>query len=209
MLGAHVDRAAEIVGAVARMSLVPVFAKLPLHARPRAIARAVVRAGANGLTIGGSPPALDIESIGSVRARGGHRMAQRPRPPPLTLRAVFDVSRAVPETRGRGRRYPNGSDAVEAPARRRVGGPGRHGGADRPGGARRDRAGHRALPEGEGARVARRRPRCDFACRRVRRGSRRGRVIPRPDEPADRRARCVRSRPAERLAPRSRPTSAC
>ena len=32
ILGAHVDRAAEIAGAVARMSLVPVFAKLPMNA---------------------------------------------------------------------------------------------------------------------------------------------------------------------------------
>ena len=32
VLGAHVDRAAEIAGAVARMSLVPVFAKLPMNA---------------------------------------------------------------------------------------------------------------------------------------------------------------------------------
>ena len=29
VLGAHADRAAEIVGAVARMSTIPVFAKLP------------------------------------------------------------------------------------------------------------------------------------------------------------------------------------
>ncbi len=46
MLGAHVDRAAEIAGAVARMSMVPVFAKLPMHASELpAIAQAVVRAG--------------------------------------------------------------------------------------------------------------------------------------------------------------------
>ena len=53
-LGVHVDRAVEVVGAVARMSLVPTFAKLPIHAPDVGeLARAVVRAGAHGVTVGG------------------------------------------------------------------------------------------------------------------------------------------------------------
>ncbi|MGZ8581047.1 MAG: dihydroorotate dehydrogenase [Actinomycetota bacterium] len=100
MLGAHVDRAAEVAGAVARMSMVPVFAKLPMHASDLPeIAAAVVRAGATGLTIGGSPPALDVQperlrpGLGSVTG-----WLSGPALLPMTLRAVFDVSRAVPDT---------------------------------------------------------------------------------------------------------------
>ena len=46
VLGAHADRAAEIVGAVARMSMIPVFAKLPASTPDIVeLARGVVRAG--------------------------------------------------------------------------------------------------------------------------------------------------------------------
>lgn len=100
MLGVHADRAAEIAGAVARMSLVPVFAKLPAHASELPeIARAVVRAGVTGVTIGGSPPALDVRAdrlrpgLGAVTG-----WLSGPALLPLTLRAVFDVARAVPDT---------------------------------------------------------------------------------------------------------------
>ncbi len=49
VLGAHADRAAEIAGAVARMSFVPVFAKLPVQATDLPeIARAVVRPASRG-----------------------------------------------------------------------------------------------------------------------------------------------------------------
>jgi dihydroorotate dehydrogenase (NAD+) catalytic subunit len=55
-IGAHVDRAAEIVGAVARMSLVPTFAKLSLDSPDVVtVAEAVVRAGprrGHGLAVG-------------------------------------------------------------------------------------------------------------------------------------------------------------
>ena len=100
MLGAHVDRAAEIAGAVARMSMVPVFAKLPMHASELpAIAQAVVRAGVTGVTIGGSPPALDVRSDRLRPGLGGVTgWLSGPCLLPMTLRAVFDVSRAVPET---------------------------------------------------------------------------------------------------------------
>lgn len=99
-LGVHLDRAAEIVGAVARMSLVPTFAKLPLAAPDLAeIAIAVVRAGAHGLTIGGPPPAMGVQparlrpSLGAVTG-----WSSGPAMKPLMLRAVFEVARAVPET---------------------------------------------------------------------------------------------------------------
>ena len=100
MLGAHVDRAGEIAGAVARMSLVPVFAKLPMHASELpAVAQAVVRAGVSGVTIGGSPPALDVRSDRLRPGLGGVTgWLSGPALLPMTLRAVFDVSRAVPDT---------------------------------------------------------------------------------------------------------------
>jgi dihydroorotate dehydrogenase (NAD+) catalytic subunit len=100
MLGAHVDRAAEVTGAVARMSMVPVFAKLPMHASDLPeVARAVVRAGASGLTIGGPPPALDVRPERLRPGLGGVTgWLSGPALLPMTLRAVFDVSRAVPDT---------------------------------------------------------------------------------------------------------------
>ena len=100
MLGAHVDRAAEVAGAVARMSMVPVFAKLPMHASDLPeVARAVVRAGATGLTIGGPPPALDVRPERLRPGLGGVTgWLSGPALLPMTLRAVFDVSRAVPDT---------------------------------------------------------------------------------------------------------------
>ena len=100
MLGAHVDRAAEVAGAVARMSMVPVFAKLPMHASDLPeVARAVVRAGATGLTIGGPPPALDVRPERLRPGLGGVTgWLSGPAVLPMTLRAVFEVSRAVPDT---------------------------------------------------------------------------------------------------------------
>src|SRR5438034_6935031 len=63
VLGAHPDRLNEIVGAVARMSLVPVFAKLPGACDDIVgLARTAVRAGATGVTLLASPPALGLRS---------------------------------------------------------------------------------------------------------------------------------------------------
>jgi len=100
VLGTHLDRAAEIAGAVARMSMVPVFAKVPMHASELPeIARAVVRAGATGLTVGGPPPALDVRSERLRPGLGGVTgWLSGPALLPMTLKAVFDVSRAVPDT---------------------------------------------------------------------------------------------------------------
>ena len=138
MLGAHADRAAEVAGAVARMSLVPVFAKLPWAVTDLPeIANAVVRAGVSGVTIGGSPPALDVQPERLRPGLGGVTgWLSGPALLPMTLRAVFDARaddarhpgdrrRGHPHRRGRGRGVP----------RRRVGGAGRHRDADRSGGA--------------------------------------------------------------------------
>ena len=99
-LGVHADRASEVVGAVARMSLVPTFAKLPLHAPDVGdLAQAVVRAGAHGVTVGGSPPALAVipdrlrPALGSVTG-----WLSGPVLKPLMLRAVLEVARVVPDT---------------------------------------------------------------------------------------------------------------
>ena len=99
VLGEYVDRTAEVVGAVARMSLVPVFAKIPMAASQLPeLARAAVRAGAHGLTIGGPPLALGVRASDLRPALGGVTgWMSGPALKPLTLRAVFEVSRAVPD----------------------------------------------------------------------------------------------------------------
>ena len=98
VLGAHADRLNEIVGAVARMSLVPVFAKLPGACDDTVgLARTAVRAGATGVTLSASPPALGLEAtrdrprIGIVTG-----WLSGPALKPVTLRAVFDVAQALP-----------------------------------------------------------------------------------------------------------------
>jgi dihydroorotate dehydrogenase (NAD+) catalytic subunit len=100
VLGAHVDRVSEIVGAVSRMSLVPVFAKLPGGVDDvGGLARAAVRAGATGITVSGPPPALGADAsrlapeLGAVTG-----WLSGPALKPLTLRAVFEAARAVPDT---------------------------------------------------------------------------------------------------------------
>ena len=99
MLGSNVERAIEIVGAVARMSAVPVFAKLPA-ATPDLIemARGVVRAGAHGLTVLDSPGAMGVETS-TLRPTLGPVTGwlSGPALKPLTLRAVFDIARHLPE----------------------------------------------------------------------------------------------------------------
>jgi dihydroorotate dehydrogenase (NAD+) catalytic subunit len=97
VLGAHADRVTEIVGAVARMSLVPVFAKLPGGVDVVPLAVAAARAGATGLTLTGSPPALAVDMAASRPALGGTTgWLAGPALKPLTLRAVADVARALP-----------------------------------------------------------------------------------------------------------------
>ena len=100
LLGAHPERAIEIVGAVARMSMVPVFAKLPAVTTDLVeLARGVVRAGAHGLTLLDAPQAMTVDAntlkpgLGAVTG-----WLSGPALKPVTLRAVFDVGRALPET---------------------------------------------------------------------------------------------------------------
>jgi dihydroorotate dehydrogenase (NAD+) catalytic subunit len=99
VMGEHVDRTGEIVGAVARMSLVPVFAKLPMTATELPeLAQACIRAGAHGLTIGGPPAALGVSSATLRPALGPVTgWMSGPALKPLTLRAVFEAARVVPE----------------------------------------------------------------------------------------------------------------
>jgi dihydroorotate dehydrogenase (NAD+) catalytic subunit len=98
-LGVHLERTAEIAGAVARMTLVPVFAKIPLHAPDLVeICHAAVRAGVHGLTLGGPPPALSIDEQGLRPSLGTvFGWLSGPAVRPLTLRAVLEVTRAMPE----------------------------------------------------------------------------------------------------------------
>ena len=99
VLGAHPDRAAEIVGAVARMSMVPVFAKLPSSSPDIVeLARGVVRAGAHGLTLLDSPPAMGVDAA-TLRPTLGPVVGwlSGPALKPMTIRAVFEVARAMPE----------------------------------------------------------------------------------------------------------------
>lgn len=116
VLGAHVDRVTEIVGAVARMSLVPVFAKIPGGVDVVPLAIAAARAGATCLTLTDSPPALAIDAAATRAALGGPTgWLAGPAVKPLMLRSVADVARALPRMpliASGGVRTP--TDAVEA-----------------------------------------------------------------------------------------------
>jgi dihydroorotate dehydrogenase (NAD+) catalytic subunit len=100
VLASRPDRAAEIVGAVARMASVPVFAKLP-PLLPELVhtARACVRAGAHGLTLIDAVPALGVDA-GALRPELGAVTGWLSGPAirPLALRAVHEVARELPET---------------------------------------------------------------------------------------------------------------
>jgi len=97
MLGAHADRVAEIVGAVARMSLVPVFAKVPGGVDVVPIAIAAAKAGASGLTLTGSPPAFVVDaSTANPAFASGAGWLSGPALKPMTLRAIVDTARALP-----------------------------------------------------------------------------------------------------------------
>jgi dihydroorotate dehydrogenase (NAD+) catalytic subunit len=116
VLGAHAERVTEIVGAVARMSLVPVFAKLPGAVDVVPVALAAARAGATGLTVSASPPAMAVDGAAGAPALGATGgWLSGPALKPMTLRAVADVARALPKMpilASGGIR--TGADAVEA-----------------------------------------------------------------------------------------------
>ena len=99
VLAARPDRAAEIVGAVARMATVPVFAKLPpLLPELVPTVQGCVRAGAHGVTLVDSVPGLGVDAS-SLRPRLGAVTGWLSGPAirPLALRAVYEVGRALPD----------------------------------------------------------------------------------------------------------------
>jgi dihydroorotate dehydrogenase (NAD+) catalytic subunit len=113
---AHAERVHEVVGSVARLSRVPVFAKLPpLLPDVVATARACVRQGASGLTLIDAVPALAVDA---------DRLAPRLASPigglsgpaikPIALAAVYRVASAMPEVPIMGvGGIATGQDAVE------------------------------------------------------------------------------------------------
>jgi dihydroorotate dehydrogenase (NAD+) catalytic subunit len=93
------DAAAEVVGAVSRLSRLPVFAKLtPDVTDVVEVARACVRAGAHGLslinTLRGMAIDVDTFQPGLGAVTGG---LSGPAIRPVALRVVHQVARALPE----------------------------------------------------------------------------------------------------------------
>ncbi len=99
VLASRPDRAAEIVGAVARMASVPVFAKLPpLLPELVPTAQGCVRAGAHGLTLTDALPALGVDASGLRPELGAVAgWLSGPAVRPVALRAVHEVARAMPD----------------------------------------------------------------------------------------------------------------
>ena len=99
VLASRPDRAAEIVGAVARMASVPVFAKLPpLLPELVQTAQGCVRAGAHGLTLTDALPALGVDAAGLRPELGAVAgWLSGPAVRPVALRAVHEVARAMPD----------------------------------------------------------------------------------------------------------------
>ncbi len=96
---ARVDRIGEVVGAVARLSRFPVFAKLPAPS-PDLVeaARMCVRVGAHGLTLIEAVPGMAID-VARLRPKLGSGIGGLSGPAirPLAVAAVFAVARALPE----------------------------------------------------------------------------------------------------------------
>jgi dihydroorotate dehydrogenase (NAD+) catalytic subunit len=92
------DRAAEVAGAVARRSSLPVFVKLPaMSVGLVATAASCVRAGVHGLTLIDGVPAMGVD-VERMRASlgAGTGYLSGPAVRPLALRAVYEVARALP-----------------------------------------------------------------------------------------------------------------
>jgi dihydroorotate dehydrogenase (NAD+) catalytic subunit len=113
---ARLDRIFEVVGAVSRLSHLPVFAKLPaLDPDLVEAARTCVRAGAHGLTLIDGVPGLAVDAArlrpklaAPVGALSG------PAIKPVALAAVFRVAQALPELPIMGvGGISSGEDAVE------------------------------------------------------------------------------------------------
>lgn len=93
------DRLVEIVGAVSRLSRVPVFVKLPaLIPALVETARACIRSGAFGFTLIDALPGLAID-VQRLRARTAVPIAglSGPAIKPVALAAVYQVARALPQ----------------------------------------------------------------------------------------------------------------
>jgi dihydroorotate dehydrogenase (NAD+) catalytic subunit len=96
---ARLDRIHEVVGAVSRLSRVPVFAKLPaLFPDLVEAVRTCVRAGAHGVTLIDGVPGLAV-SAGTLRPRLATPVGALSGPAikPVALAAVFQVAQALPE----------------------------------------------------------------------------------------------------------------
>lgn len=113
---ARLDRVLEIVGAVSRLSDLPVFAKLPpLVPDLVETARACVRAGAFGLTLVDAMPALAVDAT-RLRPKTAVPVAglSGPALKPIALAAVHQVARALPDVPVMGvGGISSGTDAVE------------------------------------------------------------------------------------------------
>jgi dihydroorotate dehydrogenase (NAD+) catalytic subunit len=96
---ARLDRTLEIVGAVSRLSTLPVFAKLPpLVPDLVETARACVRAGAFGLTLVDAMPGLAVDAQ-RLRPKTATPVGglSGPALKPIALASVYQVARAMPE----------------------------------------------------------------------------------------------------------------
>ena len=93
------EGAAEVVGAVARLTRRPVFGKLtPRVANLVEVAEACIRAGAHGLTLIHPPQgmAIDVEHF-RARLAAGYGALSGPALRPVAIWAVHEVSRAFPD----------------------------------------------------------------------------------------------------------------
>ena len=108
--------AADVVGSVARLSGLPVFAKLPgVGSELVETASACARAGAHGITLIDGVPGMSVDAERLSTALGpvvGGLTGPAIRP--IALRAVFEVTRALPGVPVMGvGGVRNGSDAAE------------------------------------------------------------------------------------------------
>jgi dihydroorotate dehydrogenase (NAD+) catalytic subunit len=95
----HPDQAAEVVGAVSRMSSLPVFAKLtPDVTDIVEVADACVRAGAHGISLINTLLGMAID-VDTGRPRLGSSMGGLSGPAirPVAVRAVYQVAQAMPD----------------------------------------------------------------------------------------------------------------
>jgi len=96
---ARIDRMGEVVGAISRLSPVPVFAKLPaLLPDVVPAARACVRAGAHGVTLIDAIPAMVVD-VRRLRPRLGAVIGGLSGPAirPIAVAAVFRVAQTLPQ----------------------------------------------------------------------------------------------------------------